>query len=224
MTGEWIVDQTIPNELALCKEFDVSRGPVRQALDQLVRRGMLRRKQGRGTTVLPPKIENQLSDFYSFTTLIERNHMRPGKRLLAFDTMYADRHAMKHLALSATAEVYKLRRLRLADDEPLVVETVFIPAEICPELTAEEVASNSLYRLLRDRYKVKLVLSRQFFEPTVANEFEAHILEIEKNAPVLLIENVAYSTSNKPVVFSKAIMRGDRVRYGVELKAPFEPG
>jgi len=221
-TGEWAVNQTIPNEMALCEEFEVSRGPVRQALDQLVRRGLLRRKQGKGTIVLPPKIENHLSDFYSFTTMIERNHMRPGVKLLAFDVVPAGKNAITHLDLEPEAKVFKLRRLRLANDEPLIIETVYITHSLCPDLTADEVAGSPLYKLLRLRYGVDLVSSKQYFEPALANDFEAEVLGIGKKSPVLLLENITYTLRNRPVVYSKAIMRGDRVRYHVELMAPIE--
>ena len=52
INGEWRPEENIPNELDLCEQYGVSRGPVRQALDQLVREGLLSRKQGKGTWVL----------------------------------------------------------------------------------------------------------------------------------------------------------------------------
>ncbi len=221
-SGEWKVGETIPNELLLCQEFDVSRGPIRQALDQLVREGVLKRKQGKGTIVLPPKIESPLNSFFSFTTLIERTGMRPGVRLLAFENVLAEKNVAKHLHLVNKAKVFKIRRLRLADDEPLILETVFVPDEICHDLTENEISTAPLYKILKQHYGVNLLHSTQFFEPTVANEFEAQELGIRKEAPVLLLENIAYASGDQPVVFSKAIMRGDRVRYYVELSAPID--
>jgi GntR family transcriptional regulator len=223
-TGEWNVGETIPNELALCEAFGVSRGPVRQALDQLVRAGRLRRKQGRGTVVLPPRQESPLSDFYSFTRLIERSRMRPGMQMLSFDIIPAEAKLRRALNLEGPAQVFKIHRLRLANEEPLIVETVYIPQTICPALTAEEVMSASLYTLLKTHYGVGLVASRQIFEPSVANDFESGILGIGRHAPVLLLENTAYArgeSGHTPVVYSKAVMRGDRVRYYVEHTAPF---
>ena len=219
--GEWQVGQIIPNELQLCQEFEVSRGPVRQSLDQLVRNGMLHRKQGRGTVVLPAKAENRPGDFFSFTTLIERNQQRPGMRLLTIELAPAGVTAGRHLDLKPEEKVFKILRLRLADDEPLILETVYVPEDVCPTLTADEVAAASLYQTLGERYGVRLVSSRQYLEPSVANDFEAEVLGIERRAPVLLLTNLAIASRMRPVVFSKAIMRGDRVRYYVELTAPF---
>jgi GntR family transcriptional regulator len=221
-SGEWKVGETLPNETQLCEEFEVSRGPVRQALHQLVREGILNRKQGRGTVVLPPKIENDLSSFYSFTTLIEHSHMRPGMRLLAFETVSIEGNAAKQLDLAPGNRVFKIRRLRLADDEPIILETVYVPEHICSALNEIEITTAPLYKILKEHYGVTLLRSKQFFEPTLADDFEAQALQIRKEAPVLLIQNVTYAVGNRPVVFSKAIMRGDRVRYYVELNAPID--
>jgi GntR family transcriptional regulator len=219
-SGEWKVGETIPNELSLCAEFGVSRGPIRHALEHLVREGKLYRKQGKGTIVLPSKIESHVSSFFSFTMLIERHGMQPSTQMLTFCKVRAEANITKHLLVEPQAETFKIRRLRLANNEPLIFETVFVPANVCAELTEHEVMGAPLYKLLQEHYGVTLARSKQFFEPTVADEFEAQILGIAVNAPVLLIENITYTNTDRPVVFSKAIMRGDRVRYYLELNAP----
>jgi GntR family transcriptional regulator len=83
-----------------------------------------------------------------------------------------------------------------------------------------EVVGPSLYELLRERYGVNLVHSKHYFEPTVANEYEAGVLGVTINTPMLLLETITYTYDDHPIVFSKAVMRGDRVRYYVELTAP----
>ena len=216
-SGEWKVGEIIPNELLLCKYYSVSRGPVRQALDLLVREGLLTRKQGKGTRVLPPKIESDLVETYSFTTLIQDRGMHPSAQLLAFDIVPAEGTPAHALNLPGGSPCLKIRRLRLADEQPLILETVFVPESVCSGLTENDVIARPLYDILRFRYGVVLQRHKQFFEPTIADEYEAQILGISKGAPVLLLQNTAYALDDRPVVFSKAIMRGDRVRYYVEL-------
>ena len=216
-SGEWEVGEIIPNELLLTRYYGVSRGPVRQALDLLVREGLLTRKQGKGTQVLPPKIESDLGGFYSFTTLIQNRGMHPSVQLLAFDTVSAEGSVAHAFGLPSGSPCLKFRRLRLADQEPLILETVFVPESVCSDLTEDDVIARPLYEILTTRYGVVLQREKQFFEPTVADEYEAQILGIPKGAPVLLLQNITYAVGDRPVVFSKAIMRGDRVRYYVEL-------
>lgn len=217
--GDWSAGELIPNEAQLCAQYGVSRGPVRQALDQLVREGLLERKQGKGTWVLPPKIERGLGGLYSFTTLIEGRGMRPSTRLLAFQKIPAEGSVVRHLNLTEGEPVFKIHRLRLADEEPLILETVYVPERVAPGLSEAELAAAPLYTLLSTHYGIPVVRAKQFFEPTVADDYEAHELKIAKGAPVLLVQNIAYSSGDRPAVLSKAIMRGDRVRYFVELSA-----
>lgn len=224
LNGEWPPGEMIPNEIQLCREYGVSRGPVRQALEQLVREGLLERKQGRGTRVLPPKIESRLSGLYSFTSLIEDRGMRHSARLLAFEKIRPEGSLVRYLDLAEQEAVFKICRLRLANDEPLILETVYVPERIAPGLSEAKLAAAPLYTILSSHYGVPIVRARQFFEPTIADDYEAHVLKIAKGAPVLLVQNITYSTSDCPVVLSKAIMRGDRVRYYVELSAEIPIG
>jgi GntR family transcriptional regulator len=217
--GEWKSGDIIPNELMLCQQFEVSRGPIRQALDQMVRDGLLSRKQGKGTIVLPPKMESGLSGFFSFTRLIRGRGMRPGVRLLDLETTMAEGSVANSLNLPARVACYKIRRLRLANEEPLILETVYMPQHICSDLSEENIISRPLYDILCNECGIVLQQAKQFFEPTVADEYEARMLGIPEGTPVLLIQNTTYATGNLPVVFSKAIMRGDRVRYYVEISA-----
>ena len=219
-SGEWAPGELIPNELDMCQQYGVSRGPVRQALDRLVQEGKVSRKQGKGTLVLPPKIESELAGFYSFTTLIEQKGLQPSARTLSFERLAASSSPAHHLELPPGAPVYKIRRLRLANAEPLILETLYVPEAVCPGLGREDLAATPLYTLMSGHYGVRLLRARQFFEPAIADPYEAEILGIQPGAPVLFLQNMTYSQGNRPVVLSRAIMRGDRVRYLVELNQP----
>ncbi len=219
-SGEWAPGDLIPNELDLCRQYGVSRGPVRQALDRLAQEGRLSRKQGIGTRVLPPKIESELGGFYSFTTLIEQKGLHHTAQTLAFETVPATGSPARLLALAPGATLYKIRRLRLANAEPLILETLHLPADLCPGLSPDDLAAAPLYSLMTSRFAIPLLRARQYFEPAIADTYEAEILGLQPGAPVLLLQNITFSQGDRPVVLSRAILRGDRVRYLVELTQP----
>lgn len=219
VNGEWRPNEVIPNENDLSSEYGVSRGPVRQALEQLVREGLLSRKQGKGTWVLPPKIERGLGAFYSFTTLIEQKGMHASARLLGFEEAEASGGVARALSLTPGEPLYKMRRLRLADEEPFILETIYVPKSVCGQLSEPQVLAAPLYIILETIYGLHLTRAKQFLEPVVADDYEAQVLEIETGAPVLLVQNTTYASGDRPVVLSKAIIRGDRVRYYAELDA-----
>jgi GntR family transcriptional regulator len=214
---EWPVGETIPNELLLCQQYNVSRGPVRQALDLLVREGLLTRKQGRGTIVMPPKVESGLTSFYSFTSLIEQSGKRPGGQLLGFDVVTIQANVAQRLKISPGDSCYKIRRLRLADKDPLILETVYVPLSVALDLKKEDVASRSLYEILSSTYATIPARTTQYLEPTIADEYEARELGISIGGAVLLVQNLTFDTADRPIVYSKAIIRGDQVRYFLEI-------
>lgn len=221
--GEWQVGALIPTEAQLCATWGVSRGPVRQAIDQLVQQGVLARKQGKGTWVRPQKLESGLGTFYSFTTLIAEQGRTPAARVLHFGQEPAAASVQRALGLASGAHVHRIARVRLADDEPIILETVYVPAARAAGLTRAEVEAQPLYALLQQRYGLLMVRARQSFEAVIADTWEADHLGIKPGAPLLLLENLAFAAGELPVVFSKAVLRGDRLRYYVDLATRFAP-
>jgi len=219
VSGEWKPGETIPSEVQLCDIYHVNRGPVRQALDQLVLEGLLEARPGEGDRVLTTKIERNLAHFYSFTHLIEQRGMESSTHLLSFQKVSGEMGVARRLNLGADDPIYKFRRLSFADGEPMVLETVYIPLSVTPDLSEEVVQNEPLYNILQNHYGHRLVRARQFFEPVVADEFEAQVLTVRIGAPMLLLQNITYTSEDRPIVLSKNVMRGDRVRYFVELDA-----
>jgi GntR family transcriptional regulator len=81
----------------------------------------------------------------------------------------------RRLEVSPAAKVLQIRRLRLADGEPMAIEALHVPAALVPDLTADDLVNTSFYELLETRYGVVIASGRQTIEPTVANEEEAKL-------------------------------------------------
>ena len=80
-SGEYKADQMIPSEVKLAREYNVSRATARKALEDLTREGLFYRRQGKGTFVSPPKIEQHLTRFYSFTRDMRTQGLNPSTQL-----------------------------------------------------------------------------------------------------------------------------------------------
>jgi GntR family transcriptional regulator len=220
VNGEWMPGQLLPAEKDLCTQYGVSRGPMRQALNELVRAGMLTRKQGKGTWVRRPQIEGGLSQLRSFTQLIEDRGLRHSAKYLSFEETAAKGGVARGLGVGEGEPLFRVSRLRMADGEPLILETFYVPSGLCPGLTEADLARAPFYELIAERYHLPVIRAKQFFEPALADDFEARVLQVPSGAPVLLVQNTTYTTDDRAVVLAKAIIRGDRVRYYVELNAP----
>jgi GntR family transcriptional regulator len=214
--GDWPPHSLIPSETELCEKYGVSRGTVRQALSQLVQEGLLYRKQGRGTFVAEPKITQQLNRFYSFAQDMREKGLKPSSKLLQHEKILPDFYIKNILGLKENELIYKIVRLRLANEEPLILETSYLVEEFFPDLDREDVENVPLYDIIIKKYRVRITRARETFEPVLVERFEAEKLKIPLGSPALLVKRITY-TGGIPFEFKKSIVRGDKCSYSVEL-------
>ena len=210
------VGQAIPSERQLSHEFGVSRLTVRAAIDELAREGYLVRRRGSGTYVSEPKIAQELT-MSSFSEEMRRRGMRPGSRTLSLEVIHAGAYLGRCLHVSPSERIVVAKRLRLADDESMAIETLHVPESLVPGLTAEDFDRTSFYDLLTDRYGIEIVGGIQTIEPTVTNEEESAILGVPLHAPAFQFERTTRSERGEIVEFVRSIYRGDRYRLVTEL-------
>jgi len=214
--GDWPPHFLIPSETELCEKYGVSRGTVRQALSQLVQEGLLYRKQGKGTFVAEPKITQQLNKFYSLTQDMREKGLKPSSRLLQNEKILPDPYIKNILGLKEDEMVYKIMRLRLANEEPLILETSYLVEELFPDLDREDVEKVPLYDLIIKKYRIRITRAKETFEPILVDRFEAEKLQISIGSPALLVKRITY-TAGIPFEFRKSVVRGDKCSYSVEL-------
>src|SRR5215213_1376548 len=171
------VGEAIPSERQLSADLGVSRLTVRAALDDLVREGFLVRRRGSGTFVSEPKIAQELT-MTSFTEDMERRGLRPQSRTLELGAVPAGAQLGRLLHVSPSEQVVVAKRLRLADDETMAIETLHVRESLVPGLTAADLEQHSFYELLRDRYGTVIAGGIQAIEPTVTNEEESSALGV----------------------------------------------
>lgn len=217
-SGEYPVGLCLPSEREYCEEYAISRMTVRQAISDLVNEGLLRRERGKGTYVARPKIEQGLQVLTSFTEDMKRRNMHPGTQLIHMVTCLATGHVARQLGIVDGESVYEIARLRLANDEPMAIETAYVPIGNLPNLTEEKVATGSLYEVMREN-GLEITHATQTLEATLAKVWEATKLNIKNKAPVLLIERTTYSSGGQAIEFVKSVYRGDRYKFAIDLRS-----
>lgn len=215
--NRWEVGSQIPSERELCESFGLSRATVRQAIDTLVNEGVLRREKGRGTFVAQPKIVEGLVEspkgFYDDMT---GRGIKVDTQVLRFELEPASPSVAGALGVEEKEPLIVIDRLRLIDNEPILIVTSYVPYRLCPDLLHDDLAVTGLYRLLEDKYGIRIVRAKRYMEAVLANEFEAQVLGIDIGAPLMLIESTAYLQSGQGIEHFKAKHRGDRTRFLVE--------
>jgi GntR family transcriptional regulator len=206
----------IPSERQLSLDLSVSRLTVRAALDELVREGYLVRRRGAGTFVAEPKVAKGI-DITSFSDDMRARGLTPGSRTLELRTVPAGARLGRILHVSPSEPIVSVKRLRLADGEPMAIELLHVRSSLVPGLTARDLEENSFYDLLASRYDISIVGGTQTVEPTVTNEEESEALGVPLHSPALLFERVTRSTMGEVVEYTSSTYRGDRYRLVTEI-------
>jgi GntR family transcriptional regulator len=210
------VGDSIPSERQLGVDLGVSRLTVRAALDELVREGYLVRRRGAGTFVAEPKVAKGI-DINSFSDDMRARGMTPASRTLELRTVPAGARLGRILHVSPAEPVVSVKRLRLADGEPMAIELLHVRQSLVPGMTGADLEESSFYDLLASRYELLIVGGSQTIEPTVTNEEESSTLGVPLHSPALLFERVTRSGSGEVVEFTSSTYRGDRYRLVMEL-------
>jgi GntR family transcriptional regulator len=212
-SGQLHPGEPVPSEWDLSGLYGVSRLTVRRALDELAREGWLIRRHGVGTFVANPTLAEIVPSRLGFTQKMQQIGRRPSSRLVSVKVVPAAAEVAAPLDLEVDAAVAEVIRVRLADGEPIMLETAYLSQERFPDLTEANLGDGSLYAFLSERHQVAVVAVDQTLEPVLLTDQEARLLEAEPGSPALLSEVVAFTTGDVPVEYSWSVTRGDKCRY-----------
>jgi GntR family transcriptional regulator len=200
----------VPTERDLAANLDTSRTTVRQALVELVAEGRLVRRQGSGTYVAEAKITWPLH-LASFTEQAAANGLTASSQLLDAQRIKATDEVAEKLGLAAGAPVYRLDRLRLADDWPVAVETALLSAERFPNLLRQMRKAESLHALLAEAHGIRMRRGEELIDTAPASPRDAKLLQTDTGAPMLVVKRRSFDADGQPVEWSTSWFRGDRI-------------
>jgi len=220
-SGELRPGDRLPAERELSQMLEVNRMTVRRALQVLELQGLLMRRQGDGTYVTAPKIERQAGNLVPFTKGMQRRGYTPGAQVITFERRPAEPSVAKELQLPASTPVYTIRRLRLINQEPVMLERFTLPVRRVPGLERYDLASRSVYEVMETKYGISVTRARQSLEPVVAAEYEAELLQVNPGAPLMLEQRLSFDQDDQPIEYGNDLYRGDRFRFVTEI-APLE--
>ncbi|MER3400992.1 MAG: hypothetical protein C4313_07660 [Thermoflexus sp.] len=219
-SGKVAAHRRLPSERVLAQWFAVNRLTVRQALRELIAQGYLYARFGRGTFVAARPVHQPLQWLTSFTEDMAARGMKASSRVLAREIRPAPADIAARLGIAPGAEVVRLERLRLADGEPMAIETAFLPHARCPGLLAFDFSRCSLYEVLRKHFGLRLDRAEQVLRAVVLPAREARLLGVSRGAPAFLLERTTFLDSGEAIEFVRSFYRGDRYQFRVHLLTP----
>jgi GntR family transcriptional regulator len=207
----------LPTEIALIERFGVSRPTIRRAVQNLVSRGLVEILRGKGTFVTRPKITQELTSLTGFVEDMQALGRNPTARLLDHQVVAADKAVAHHLAIPAGSLVVRIRRVRLADGEPVSFDETYLPREIGAKVVTNDLEVEPIFSLLEQKYDIPLVEAEYRLEAVSAELLVAEALGVETGSPLFLIERTSYCAGSRPIDYEKLYYRGDRIRFVTRL-------
>lgn len=205
----------LPTERDLAERYEVARETVRQALRELLLEGRLRR-QGRGTVVAGPKLEQPLS-LASYTEGVRRQGRRPGRSLISLDRFPCPPALAAETGLERGEPVWHMERVLLADDERMGLESTYVAVARVPHLDSEFTPDSSFYAYLHDRLGIAFGDADERIETVLATPREALLIGTPPALPMLLIHRVSRDTDGQPLERVRTLYRGDRFSFTTHL-------
>ena len=220
-SGELPPGERLPSEREWSERLGVNRMTLRRALQLLEMQGLLIRRQGDGTYIAEPKIERQAGKLVLFARGMERRGFVPGARVLTLEKRSATAVEAQQLEIPVAAPVYFVFRVRLVNQEPVMLERFTVPAQRFPGFERYDFSVRLVSDVMEQEYGIAEVRARQSLEPALATEYEAELLGVKPGAPLMLERRLGLDENDQPVEYGKDLYRGDRFRFVTEL-APLE--
>lgn len=211
----WPRTQPIPSERQIMQMTGLSRMTVRQAITELVHEGMLRRDHGRGTFIADSRIRRTLTGHATFRDVVQRQGSVPSTSVVRQRTVEANGAQATVLQIEPEEELLDLVRVRLIDDEPVMVDYTLIPLRLCPGLIDADL-SGSLYEHLAGVCHVPAQRSFDTIEAVAAMGEVASLLRVSEGAPLLLMRRMARTIDDIPLEITDEYVRPDLCLYRVE--------
>lgn len=212
--------ERLPSERDLENRYGISRMTARRALTELESEGYVYREQGKGSYVAEPKLRQALLELTGFSEDMRSRRLTPGAKVLEKKLVVPEEETARKLKITREDKIFLLQRVRLAESEPLAIETTHLRYEFCRGIDEMNFSDRSLYSTLRNEFGISLSRAEQSVEATLATEFESNHLDIDEGAPMLTTERTTFTgDGDTPIEYARSTYRGDRYKLFVEMKS-----
>lgn len=217
---EYQIGDKFLTERSICEQYDVSRATANKAISNLVSEGILEFRKGVGTFIKTKPDRSNLGSIVSFTENVTRVGKQPSSRVLSFKLIKYPRinpHIKEALMLDVNEDVYKVERLRLANETPMMLEERFIVAKYCPGLS-EHSMEGSLYLVLDREYGIQLTGSDETIQAIVISKREAELLQVEEGLAGFRVTSIGYIEDNTPLWWEQTTHRPDGIEFRCQVR------
>lgn len=215
-SGNYKIGNKLPTEEEFCEKFNLSRTTVRNALKDLENKGFVVRKRSHGTFVSKPQLIQGPKDLKSFTEDIKSLGFQPSTQEISKEILYAKGIIVKNLEIEDGEKVISLKRLRLANNEPMGIQETFLPFKKFKKIF-EVNKIKSLYDWMKEELNFEVKYATETYRAVTLDDVEASLLKVAKKSPAFYVERCGYDNTRSPIEFVKSLMRADKYQVTINL-------
>jgi len=206
----------LPSERELAEIYGVSRTTVRLAMQELENLGFIYKKHGKGTFVssLSDSILN-LTGAYSFTEQMTSLGKVPSTKILEFSIVESNKYFSEQLGIIKGSKLIKIKRLRLADEEPMMLERTYLPYKRFEGLTSEMLEEKPMYDIFLEQYNQRIKYAEEEFYASIVNDKDAEYIDVPKGSASLNLVRKTVNQENEIIEYTLSVARADQFRYKV---------
>ena len=219
LTGVYKENDRLPNEMALCALYNVSRITVRKAIDILCEEGMLVKNQGKGTYVSYKPVKTPISSHSGFTNPDNPAMKNRTTHVVTKETIKCDQALADRFQLPQGACVYKMLRILKDKGIPLMLDISYFPCAMYPDILDVFADNVSVYRTLQGPCGVVMQVVDKEISASICREEYARYLECEVGSPLIDIWKISYNPQSLPVYVSNLQVLAGRASYMVRVQS-----
>lgn len=182
--------QLIESEIRLCTLLNISRMTVRKALDELASEGIIFKEKGRGTFVAKKPKFSEFQCGVGFTQEVLKRGMIPSSKEVTLNLVEADKEISSKLGIEEHEKVWEVKRIRCANDTPVISVKEYYLYKLCPDLTLT-IAQHSIYEHL-EKKAVTFAFADQKLAAVRCSAAMSKQLHVKENHPLIMLESIVY--------------------------------
>jgi GntR family transcriptional regulator len=196
--GIWKPGDKLPSEHQLGKNFGVSQGTIRKALQEMAAENIFTRQQGKGTFVSKHTTDSSLFQFFRIVRDGGKNESISSK-VLFIRIAVANRTETERLLLNTDDKVLRIKRIRLLEDIPAIIEDISLPVNIFQKFVKADELPNSLYPFYESQFGVKIIKIAETIHAIIAKKEMEDLLNLPGGSPALMIDRTAIALDGRHV-------------------------
>lgn len=205
----------VPSENEIISSYGVSNTTARKAHQEIESSGWATRIKGRGTFVRERRVQRSANRILGFTRNMVEAGYRSATKVLDTGRIEAGYEAtISGRRYTMPGPVYRIHRLRLADDVPMMIEVRYISMQFCPRIEEQDFGG-SLYEIYEKHYDLQLREIRQSLSAVMIDAVTRGFFNVRRPIPAFRVEGVTLCGKEMILEMEDSIYRGDKYRFSV---------